>query len=403
MSIGRRLSVGVPVLALLGGQFAFEVPIHGQTRRRTEACGSDVLTKLKFLAPGTAWAIVEQPAPDYGGDRQNCMGSHLYLTDNNGQSWRDITPRPLPTRNMQGVFFLDRRHGWMLSTDALAEQENARFYLLSTKDGGKHWRTLVLTRPMFHLMDDYYGPSAPYFFDARHGWIVWEWHMMNSTQNALLATSDGGRTWKRLPDPPGAGPVQFLSVRDGWMIGGPENWEGVGRPGDERLWLTHDGGLQWSPVPLSVPTDSPGQEVYLIDFKFRNMNAGVVAAGAQDLEGVDQKYTNCFTEDGGKTWHFSQFEALSGSPSVGDKHIFWCIRDRSSKDPTLQRDIDPLSFALPEGFNNLHGPVCATFMDDFNGWAGVRDESGATKLIVTNDGGKSSKFISWPRASANPP
>jgi hypothetical protein len=134
---------------------------------------------------------------------------------------------------------------------------------------------------MFHLMDDYYFPSQLFFSDPQHGWILGHWSMMNSTHDALLVTTDGGRTWKRLADAPGAGPLQFISARDGWVAGGPEDWDGVGRPEDTQLWVAHDGGAAWKSVPVPVPRDSSEQEPYLSAFKFKSMDEGTAIVEEQ--------------------------------------------------------------------------------------------------------------------------
>jgi photosystem II stability/assembly factor-like uncharacterized protein len=378
--------------------FFLSPAVHTQNSSRSAgARNANVLLRFELLSRTAAWAIVHQPL-NHSDDRpQRCRSSHLYLTRNGGRSWRDITPSSMPTRDIGQIFFLDPSHVWMLSTDALDDQP---FYLLSTQDGGKHWRRLVIERPTFHVMDDYYSPTQLYFIDSQHGWMLWQWHLMNSTRDALFATNDGGRTWKRLANPPGGGPMQFVSAHDGWLIGGPEKWRGIARPEDTELWVTHDGGVEWNPVAVPVPVDSPQQRPYLISLKFKNMSEGVIAAGAQEPQGDDQRYTNCFTRDGGKTWRFSQFDAQSAGPSIVDEHIYWCVVRHPvpaffKARVILQRDTKPISFALPKTIVSNAGSFCAHFIDDRNAWALVRIGV-ERKLVVTPDGGKTSKFMPLP-------
>src|SRR4029077_143466 len=167
------------------------------------------LRREHLIAPGKGWIIVEQHAsiPVEG---ESCSDQRLHWTDDNGRTWRDITPPHMPTHSIGQVFFLNASYGWLLSSDALSEETNAKFYLFSTADAGKNWRTLLLTRPMFDMYDDYTFPGQILFSDPTHGWMMWHWGLMNSSLNYLLATTDGGRTWKRLPEPPGPGPFQFL-------------------------------------------------------------------------------------------------------------------------------------------------------------------------------------------------
>jgi photosystem II stability/assembly factor-like uncharacterized protein len=77
-----------------------------------------------------------------------------------------------------------------------------------------------------YKLEDGFFPGDVFFSDPRHGWFLWSW------PTALLATKDGGRMWKRLSDPPGEGPMNFVSARDGLMIGG------------SQLWANHDGGTR---------------------------------------------------------------------------------------------------------------------------------------------------------------
>lgn len=359
-----------------------------------------VLRQFKLVSPGSGWATT--------GPRENAIESdRLYWTDNNGEAWRDITPPDMPARSITQIFFLDRSHAWMLSSDALGDQKDARFYLLSTEDGAKHWRTLMLQRPMFKLMDDYYFPTQLFFSDPQHGWMLWHWHVMNGSLDALLATTDGGRTWKRLDDPPGSGPVQFLSASDGWMIGGPEDREGMD-PEDIQLWRTHDGGASWRPVPIPIPKNSDEEGFYLIALRFRNMREGMVAAGLT-RDAVTYGFANCFTRDGGKTWRFSQFNALSAEPSIGKRHIFWSAHDRAARGRTqterrrnraaassARMDNEVISLALPAGVSSEGILQDFDFLDDSNAWVKYLDGP-CFLLIATTDRGNTSKLI-WPPA-----
>ena len=386
------------------------------------------LSRAKLVSSGRGWAIVDQPSDrpvDHPGRGDDCTEEHLYWTDNDGQTWREITPPNMPARNMgtsffspstsmRTVFFLDSSHGWMISTDALNEDIDARFYFLSTEDGGKTWRTLLLQRPAYKLMQDMW-PTEVYFPDPKHGWILWHWAMMNSRSNALLATTDGGRTWKRLPDPPGAGPLDFSSARDGWMIGGHAGQEGIPVAEDDRLWSTHDGGEHWRAVPISVPAESP-EEVRLGDLWFDGKGDGIVTA-------YDRQFFTCVTRDGGKSWQVSQFEGDAATPSLVDLHAIWTVFHKDNLRGTVfdwtgtpttirigDREFSP---AVPEALS-LEGVLNAVdFIDDSNGWATYVDgrpaRSGqpgsaftSLELLATTDGGKTFRTITPPAAEQHP-
>jgi len=366
------------------------------------ACRLSVL-RVKLVLPRAGWAIV---GPAGGGD---CAVQHIYWTDDNGQVWRDITPRDMPTRKIGQVFFLDRVHGSLLSTNALSEEENARYYLLSTEDGGQHWRTQVLQAPRgtfsprqqrnISFAGGYLSPIQMFFSDPEHGWVFWRYAVTHTLRYALLSTTDSGRTWKPLPEPPGGGPLQFTSAREGWMIGGPEEVESISASMDTQLWLTRDAGGTWVPVPVPVPKESAEQSAYLVALKFKNMREGLVAAGVQGTEG-SVTFVNCFTRDGGKTWQFSQFDAESAQPSLGSEHIFWSVYSPSPErhhagKVSVQKDNNPISFGLPADVSSASRLIDLDFLDDTNAWATYSD-GGQARLVATIDGGQTSKLMASP-------
>jgi photosystem II stability/assembly factor-like uncharacterized protein len=393
MTKTRGLASRVALLIL--AFFTLQMSMFAQATRTPSPGCVAYLRRSKLISPGTGWTIVDQPS-DRAVQGENCTNAHLYWTENNGKDWRDITPPDMPTRNIGQVFFLDRSHGWMLSTDALSEETYARFYLLSTEDGGKNWRTLVLQRPAFKLMDDYTFPSQLFFSDSQHGWILWHWHMMNTSLDALLATTDGGRTWSRLPDPPGPGPLQFTSPRDGWIIGGPEIPDGIPDPESENLWATHDGGIHWHVVSVPLPADSEAGEAYFSAFRFKNSREGLAVAERQ-LSGRLFRFLTCVTRDGGRSWKISHFDAYHASPSFVGKHIIWSLSDWPAMKVTLQIDGHATSPAPPSGLSPEGRFGDFDFIDDSNGWTRFDRE-----LLSTSDGAMTLQIITPPVLAQSP-
>jgi photosystem II stability/assembly factor-like uncharacterized protein len=409
MTKTRGLASWVALLIL--AFFTLQMSMFAQATRTPSPGGVAYLRRSKLISPGTGWTIVDQPS-DRAVQGENCTNAHLYWTENNGKDWRDITPPDMPTRNIGQVFFLDRSHGWMLSTDALSEETYARFYLLSTEDGGKNWRTLVLQRPAFKLMDDYTFPSQLFFSDSQHGWILWHWHMMNKSLDALLATTDGGRTWSRLPDPPGPGPLQFTSPHDGWIIGGPEIPDGIPDPESENLWATHDGGIHWHVVSVPLPADSEAGEAYFSAFRFKNSREGLAVAERQ-LSGRLFRFLTCVTRDGGRSWKVSHFDAYHASPSFVGEHIIWSLSDWPAMKVTFQIDDHVTSPILPAGTSLEGGLGDVDFIDDSNGWTTYRNgrttlvfmsgpKFAPMELLSTTDGGKTFQIITPPVAAQTP-
>ena len=344
-----------------------------------------ILREFKLVSGGSGW--VSTGSPENGGE-SDC----LYWTDDNGQTWRDITPHGMLARSRGLIFFLNRWHGWVLSTDDDEHLESAHFYVLSTIDGARHWQSLMLQKPkLTDNGNDNFLPTQIYFSDPQNGWILWRYDFTHSSRYALLETNDGGHTWKPLPEPPGAGPALFVTSTDGWIIGRMGD-DDVGVPGNTQLWRTNDGGRKWRPVAIPFPKNSAEQGLFLIALKFLNTREGMVAAGLQDVQGgASVGFFNCRTEDGGKTWRISQFRALRAAiPSIGAKHIFWSV------DRDIQMDSEPMPLILPVGRAPGGDFLELDFLDDLNAWIEYREglEPRFT-LIATIDGGKTSRFI-WP-------
>jgi photosystem II stability/assembly factor-like uncharacterized protein len=205
------------------------------------------------------------------------MEKSLYRTTDEGKSWSrvsDITSsiEAYPT----GMSFRDTATGWITSSN------HGQEYILTFKtvDGGKTWTPEKLANPpalsgtaysnsypplfsgknrmegllpleivrngvrsmVFYTSNDgggrwRYGPSLDgvqasrtTWLNARTGWALQE-------GGKLLATVDGGVTWKRVARAElfgKAASIQFATSRNGWISG----------PG--YLWSTSDGGYSWT-------------------------------------------------------------------------------------------------------------------------------------------------------------
>ena len=391
----RHHSVGLLLLFIAfsasnSTELARAQSIYGQT--------DDRIVSAKLVSTGVGWAALMRDANCAPGNVfPPCPPMRLYLTDDNGQHWRNTTPPDMPTRNIRQVFFLDRSHGWVLSTDALGDESNAPFFLFSTEDGGNTWRTLVLRRPMFNLMDDYTFPSQLFFSDSQHGWMLWRWGVGNSLLSYLLATTDGGRTWKRLSDPPLGTSLQFTSPRDGWMIGtAKEDW-GIPIPENDAVWSTHDGGQHWQEIVIPLPAKSKSEKLYFSTLKFVNRREGAVAAEKQ-LSNSYQSFV-WVTHDAGRTWRVSTVRWPAQSASLAGSQVVLAFHDPASPDledlrirkngrtitPELPRDL-PSGISL--GYVDLAGHGYLDFVDSANAWMNVY-----SALLATTDGGKSFQMI----------
>jgi photosystem II stability/assembly factor-like uncharacterized protein len=369
------------------------------------------LSKAKLVAPDAGWAIVNQPVPyvpEGASNREDCVSEHLYWTDNDGQTWREITPHRMPTKNLGIVYFLDRTHGWTVSSDADGEGSKEPFYVLSTEDGGKHWQTFPIQRAAVRSVTDM-CPTGIFFADAQHGWISWHWAMMNSRLGALTAASDGGRNWRTLPEPLGPGPMHFTSARDGWMVGGSGDQVGIPIAEANQLWATHDGGEHWNAIVVPVPADLP-EELRFRALNFTAAGDGV-AVGEVSLTPQSTRFFTFVTHDGGKSWqsfHFDE-EATQADPSLASTRAAWSIFRWPMKPTTIRTGDTEISPALPDTLS-LQGRLGdVDFIDDSHAWA--RFTNGRTgpftaqllfESLSTTDGGKTFRTIMPPAATHYP-
>jgi photosystem II stability/assembly factor-like uncharacterized protein len=145
--------------------------------------------------------------------------------------------------------------------------------IIRTNDGGQTWVT------QYSGSDHIVGLN---FIDNQHGWAVGD--------QSLLITTDGGTTWA-----PGGEParpllkVTFVSLTQGYGVASGS----VNNPGS--LVATDDGGHSWRAVSTPDPVG---------DVCFRNANEGWI--GAITPKGPGEMINGLavlHTVDGGASWH----------------------------------------------------------------------------------------------------
>ena len=119
-----------------------------------------------------------------------------------------------------------------------------RGHILISTDAGRSWRqSPVPTRATL---------TSVFFADTQHGWAA-------GHDAVILATSDGGSTWRKVHEDLESGPILdlwFRDTRNGYAVGG------------YGLFLvTTDGGASWEPQPIA---DASGAD---IDLHFNQLRA----------------------------------------------------------------------------------------------------------------------------------
>lgn len=368
------------------------------------------LSRAKLVAPNVGWAIVKRPSRKSTA-RDGCE-QRIYWTDNDGGTWRDITPKPMPVPSIGQVFFLDRLHGWIISQKADAANNQCAYYFFSTTDGGKHWSLLKFDQKTYRFVDQL-SPAQIFFSDPQHGWILFNLMVTHIVIHALLRTTDGGKTFKPFPGPPGSGPLTFISPTLGWLIGHRPSEDLF--PGPDQIWSTHDGGATWKPLSVGLPA-SP--DLGFKAFGMESSRDGVLAGDIYPA-GRTGKFFDCITHSGGGAWRCSRFKAHNAEPSVVDLHVIWTVIENYgpwAERISVRRGNHVIVPSIPTqlapgGFLGWRDRGI-DFVDDSHGWATYVDLNAPgfaqmdpllapVQLISTADGGKTFHVVTPPAAIRN--
>ena len=219
--------------------------------------GQDVkITTIHMLDTAQGWAV--------GGLNGN--SDHVLRTADGALTWTDITPSEPPSADPQAAnkayaFFLDQQHAWVAFADAVPSGTPLNHASIwRTADGGVTWQETALTEPA--LFENAYMPSDLTFVDEQHGWMMVHVDAgMNHDYFVLLATTDGGASWKTLiaPQNDTSGTqscykdgLVFITPQDGWM-----SVDCHGVVPVPYIFKSSDGGATWQAVQLSAPPSLP--------------------------------------------------------------------------------------------------------------------------------------------------
>jgi photosystem II stability/assembly factor-like uncharacterized protein len=236
-----------------------------------------VVRSIYFLDSRTGWAV---------GD-----GGVAVRTVDGGNHWSSALIQP--SANLLSVFFHDRKNGWI----AGYSEGKKMAVVFKTDDGGVSWHIQKLFE-----RSQFLSPRGLYFLGEQHGYLVGgkEDSATGRTDELILATNDGGKTWEQqysaLSDAPLTG-VTFVDESKGWVIG------------KEKILHSEDGGNDWI-------EQRPTNPEWIDDFfglAFISSSEGWIVGGRGSAEVLH-------TTDSGRTWK-SQVLPIKKSPSDSSKEL----------------------------------------------------------------------------------
>jgi photosystem II stability/assembly factor-like uncharacterized protein len=201
------------------------------------------LTGVQFVTPRQGWVV----------------GHHQILaTSNGGASW---TVQDQGQLNLTSVDFISATTGWAAGANSL----------LTTSNGGRTWT--ALPEPCVPI-------RSVHFVSAQTGFAIAAGSGQLGTTSGLavapapqkagvlLATSDGGHSWRQLSSPANAQSVCFTSPSNGWL----------GANGG--LYRSTNGGQAWTQVTAGPRPDQAAQPYTML----------VQCAGPSSVWGLDIGY-----------------------------------------------------------------------------------------------------------------
>ena len=174
----------------------------------------------------------------------------LLLSTSAGERWRNVTPPSLHVETVQRAILqvdaISRTQAWIVYGPLAS---GARRLLLTTHDGGRHWRKAGILPPDSGCTIQFLTPEVGYCLESQV--------TMNQGGVILFRTVDGGHHWTIPTSDAAIGVarlplacdkrVWFTSPHTGWALFSCVD-------GMSPLYVTRDGGATWVRTRTPAPT-----------------------------------------------------------------------------------------------------------------------------------------------------
>jgi photosystem II stability/assembly factor-like uncharacterized protein len=357
-------------------------------------------TEMGVLAPGEVWAA---------------DGFDVYLTENDGVTWRSLTAPGLEgdvVGHLESVVGIGSKDLWIASSmkhygscghparpSPTGGAYGTTVMAIST-DGGYRWSETTLPNCA--------DADQLTFTDARRGWALSEefYGAKLPTSNGIYATTDGGQSWKLLGVPPFAGPIAFANPEDGWGVAGNAAGSDGGVPlaVGGSLYASTDGGVTWTKTALLHPA-TPGLARWAMRYgspQFLSSEVGFIPVLFTSPDDHAARFGLEVTSNGGRSW---SVHLAPGDPGIADYSaenswpglavvVPWSVVDRADwfvyVGPKLYQTTDEgesWKAIVPRPVHLAPGIEKVTFTSPSNGWALFGLGTGGLRLGRTTDGG----------------
>jgi photosystem II stability/assembly factor-like uncharacterized protein len=236
------------------------------------------LRGLSVVSARTAWA-------------SGARGTFIRSTDG-GVTWSADSIHGMTTLDFRAIHAVDARAALMASA---GEAEKGLAKIVMTRDAGRGWTVSWSTEQKGVFLD------AIAFWTPRDGIALSD---PVDERFFILLTSDGGRTWSRIPPErlPRVLPGEAAFAASGSSIalaGTSDVWIGTGGGGRARVMHSPDRGRTWSVV--DAPVHAQGGAAGIFSVAFWNRRQGV-AVGGDYTKPLLEAASVAVTNDGGRSW-----------------------------------------------------------------------------------------------------
>ncbi|MFD1675658.1 hypothetical protein [Alicyclobacillus fodiniaquatilis] len=246
--------------------------------------------------------------PDFIDAQNGFLGANqqVFATQDGGSTWQKIGQFD---SDIADVSFINANEGFVIlksgkTPKANATTETNTWSIEKTTDRGKSWQT-VWTKTETDPTDTTTDNVKLSLF-AQTGFALIGGH--------VLASNDGGNTWRTLSITGRATDIHFVDANTGWIVTStPQAANTTNEPQDPesvvRLLKTTDGGQQFTTSIQTAPI-----HVWQAEVAFGNANQGIFLV--KDLD--DWNTTMYLTNDGGTTWSKTTPNQFTGRVGQGE-------------------------------------------------------------------------------------